>query len=265
MSLGQFTSKGAQDTGERFVQQVFSKMHIMTIIPFSYIFKVGSSGLPQGFLGDAEFLGKVMAANMIPSVVQSFGNMGYYIEALAAEALFIMGQFWYYKFLLNPSNVKIGHQKLQTISEASDITIINTFRNQSPTMSISGVSGCLLPRALMSAAGTEKSMINEMAWAKYPKVSPAWLKFRQLEKFYNEINSDIVMMYDMDLFVGKFVSFEYSQDANNPYVITYSMNFRLYPGLMLHTLSAYDYKPFFDTMLQRYGNSFAKTFEGKAI
>jgi len=254
-----------QEFGERYVHDVFSKMHIMTIIPFSYIFKVGSSALPQGFMGDAEFLGKVMAANIVPSAVQAFGDMGYYIEALAAEAMFVMGQFWYYKFLLNPSNVKIGHQKLQTISEASDITIINTFRNQSPTMSISGVSGCLLPRALMAATGAEGSTIKEMSWAKYPKVSPAWLKFRQLEKFYNEINSDIVIMYDMDLFVGKFVNFEYSQDANNPYVITYSMNFRIYPELMLHTLSAYDYKPFFEAILQRYGNSFAKSFEGKAI
>ena len=69
----------------------------------------------------------------------------------------------------------------------------------------------------------------------------------------------------MDLYVGKMVSFDYSQDANNPWVINYNMSFKIYPQMMLHTLSAYDYSSFFEAMVERYGKTFATDFEGKSV
>jgi hypothetical protein len=53
-------------------------------------------------------------------------------------------------------------------------------------------------------------------------------------------------------------------DASSPWVINYDMAFKLYPGMSLHTLNIYDYKPFFSAMYERYGRTFADDFEGKS-
>jgi len=245
------------------LREVFARMHTALIIPFSNIiefFGIGDGDLPRGKSGAAGFMGKVIAANLATSTIQSLGLT---LEAVAAEAMFILGKFWYYKFLINPTNFKMAHAKLQSIQETSDLTVINTYRNTAPTISFSGVSGCILPRNLMTLADTTTKLPTETI-TRYPKLSTAYLKFRQLEKFYNETNSDIVIMYDMDLYVGKFVSFNYSQDANNPWVINYDMQIKVYPEMILHTTSIYDYKPFFAAMLDRYGKSFSGDFEGKS-
>ena len=241
------------------IRAAFSSMHTMLIMPFSQI--LGRSKLPTNKLGSTEFLTKAVMANFAISAAQSISIS---IEALIAEVLFVAGKYLYYKFLLNPQNVTITHSKLQNVSEASDITIINTYRNTAATMSLKGISGSLLPRDLMSVLGVSTKLPTETMW-RYPKLSAAWVKFRQLEKFYNEVNSDIVIMYDMDLYIGKFVSFNYNQDANNPWVINYDMQLKIYPQMMLHSLSVYDYSTFFTAMVDRYGKTFATDFEGKSV
>jgi len=244
-----------------FGRDLFANMHIATIIPFSTLM-IGQNNVPgkNNKLGALAFIAKALAANALTSAAQSVTP---YLEALVAEALFIGGQYWYYKFLLNPQNVNFSHTKLQVVEETSDLTIVNTYRNAASNLSFKGISGCTLPREFMVAMGSESALPRETL-SRYPKLSSAWIKFRQLEKFYTEINSDIVLMYDMDLYIGKFVSFGYSLDANNPWVINYDMAFKLYPDLMLHTLSAYDYTTFFNAMFDRYGRSFAQDFEGKS-
>ena len=253
-----------QRSGFGVARDIFANMHVATIVPFSTLIGApGDSGKLPGTSGNAMFIAKVLAYNAIISTVQAAHPM---LEALVAEGLFIAGKMWYYKFLLNPTNVTFTHNKLQSIEETSDITIINTYRNAATTLSFKGVSGCTMPRdfmALTNKDGLDDSLpINTMR--RYPKLSSAWLKFRQLEKFYNETNSDIIMMYDLDLYVGKFVNFSYSMDAQNPWIINYDMSFKLYPQLALHTTSAYDYSPFFNAMTERYGRSFAQDFEGKS-
>jgi len=244
---------------EQLLRAVFAGMHTMLIMPFSKI--LGRQKLPTDGYGAAAFLTKALMANTVISTAQALSVS---IEALVSEALFVFGKFLYYKFLLNPQNVTITHSKLQNVSEASDITIINTYRNTAATMSIRGISGSLLPRDFMSVTGAATKLPTETL-ARYPKLSAAWFKFRQLEKFYNEVNSDIVIMYDMDLYIGKFVSFNYSQEANNPWVINYDMQFKIYPAMILHSLSIYDYSTFFTAMVERYGKTFATDFEGKSV
>lgn len=248
------------------VRDLLSNMHVATIIPMSTIIspilsadKTGKGKLPGSSI---EFLAKALAYNTAASAIQ-LASVG--VEAIVAELLFLMGKFWYYKFPINPQNFSLNNNKLQTIEETSDLTIINTYRNASPPMSFKGVSGCTMNRFFLEKFA-ENSFPTDLggALARYPKLSAAYLKFRQLEKFYNEINSDIVIMYDMDIYVGKFTSFNFNQDANNPWIINYDMNFRLYPGMTLHTYSIYDYKPFFKEMLNRYGTTFATDFEGKS-
>lgn len=243
-------------------REVWGRMHTMLVMPLQYVLQFFglSTGIPQGFWGDAAFIGKILAANAASSASQSV-SVG--LEALIAEALFVTGKFWYYKFLINPQQFRMSNQKLQNIDESSDLTIINTYRNTAPVINLSGISGCTLPRDFMRVMETETALPTETL-SRYPKLSAAWIKFRQLEKFYNEINSDIVVMYDMDLYVGKFVSFNYNLSADNPWVINYDMQLRVYPGMVLHTTAVYDYAPFFDTMRQRYGNQFSEDFEGKS-
>lgn len=249
--------KSAMNQVDFSLREVFSKMHVATIMPFSTI--IGKDTLPKDKLGAAAFLTKAVMANLATSIVQSVGAP---LEAAVSEVLFILGKYWYYKFLLNPTNVSFTHRKLQTTEETSDLTIVNTYRNAAMNLSFSGISGCTIPRDFMEIMETEGKL--PMDAINYPKLSAAYFKFRQLEKFYKEINSDIVLMYDLDLYVGKFVSFDYKQDANNPWVINYNMNFIIYPGMELHTTSIYDYKSFFGAMNDRYGTSFATDFEGKS-
>ena len=262
-----------------FAKGLLSSMHVATVIPMSTIIapvfsadKTGKGEIPgselakNGRYGGATlaFLGKVMAYNAASSLVQTVSGG---LEALVAEAMFIMGKFWYYKFLINPSNFRMTTNKLQTVEETSDLTIINTYRNASPTMTFTGVSGCTLNRTFMELLDPgQDSLPTTLAGAlvRYPKLSTAYLKFRQLEKFYNETNSDVVIIYDMDLYVGKLSAFNFNMDAQNPWVINYDLTFRLYPGLNLHTFSIYDYKPFFQELMNRYGSTFAKDFEGKS-
>ena len=244
-------------------RDIFANMHIATMVPFSTIISApgpDKGKLPKGRAADALFIAKALAYNAAISTAQAVSP---YIEALVAEALFVLGKFWYYKFLLNPQNVTFTNNKLQSVEETSDITIINTYRNAATSLAFKGVSGCTLPREIMEATDTSAALPRETL-TRYPKLSSAYIKFRQLEKFYAETNSDIVLMYDLDLYIGKLVNLNYSMDANNPWVINYDMAFKLYPGLSLHTLSAYDYKSFFNAMVNRYAQSFAKNFEGKA-
>jgi hypothetical protein len=250
---------------------IWANMHTAVVIPINNIFNFNFFGKDAGTLtkkgtispGDTksniEFLSRTLSYNLISSVIQS-PNLG--LEAAVSELMFITGSYWYYKFLINPQNFSLSNTKLQNISETSDITIINTYRNQAPTLNLSGISGCTLPRKFMQISNTDTELPTE-SFSRYPKLSAAWVKFRQLEKFYNDINSDVVLMYDMDLYVGKFVSFNYNQDANNPWVINYDLQMRIYPGMVLHTTTVYDYAPFFNKMVERYATQFSKNFEGK--
>jgi len=66
------------------------------------------------------------------------------------------------------------------------------------------------------------------------------------------------------MYVGKFVSFSYSLDANNPWIINYTLNMKIYPDMILHGLISYDTVPFFKAMDERYGRFLADNFEGKS-
>lgn len=258
--MGILDANNTGNSTEALLRAIFANMHTMLVMPLSSI--VGDGTFKDGTgLNAKKLFGKVLAYNAATSALAGVSS---YLEAILAEILFIAGKIDYYKFLLNPQNVQFQHSKLQTVSEATDLTIINSYRNSAVGMNISGISGNLLPIDFMKLTNSATALPIE-TMSRYPKLSAAYIKFRQLEKFYKEVNSDIVIMYDMDLYIGKFVSFDYSQNADNPWVIDYNMNFKLYPQLMLHTLSVYDYAPFFGAMVDRYGKTFANDFEGKSV
>jgi len=258
-------------SGEAFARGLLSSMHVATIIPMSTIIApiVGKGSMDKAGIGSLpgsslEFLAKVMAYNAAASIVQTLSGG---IEALLAEMMFIMGKMWYYKFLINPTNFRMTLNKLQSVEDTSDLTIINTYRNAAPTMTFSGTSGCIMNRFFIENMDPGQNSFPKTvqgSMVRYPKLSTAYLKFRQLEKFYNDTNSDVVIVYDMDMYVGKMSSFNYNMDANDPWQIKYDMTFRLYPGLNLHTFSIYDYTPFFNALQSRYGSTFATDFEGKS-
>jgi hypothetical protein len=255
---------GVLDILGKGIQAVFSEMHTATIIPMYVLMRDSIPGTP---LDSAKFLGKLGTASFAASVVKQMGNAIYIpLEALLAEVMFTAGKFWYYKFYINPSNLSVNHQKLISEEEVSDLTIINTYRNKAINLGFKGVSGCTLPRGWMTLLNSETVMPSDpnSYLVRYPKLSEAWMKFRQLERFFREINTDVCLLFDMDVFIGKFISFNYTQDANNPYIINYDLQMRVYPNLMLHLMTPSDYDVFFDTLYDRYGRTFVKTFEGKS-
>ena len=258
-------------------KELFSNMHICTVMPMSVLMepfiKQVSTGIrqPNDFGAKDIFLSKLMLANAVSSAAKAIerglaSNAKFYIpiEALLAEVMFVTGRYWYYKFYINPQTYTLAHQKLLAEEEVSDLTVISTYRNKAINLTFKGTSGCILSRELLQMNPDSLPSDWLGALLRYPKLSGAWLKFRQLERFWQEINTDIAILFDMDLMIGKFVSFSYSQDANNPWIINYDMAFRIYPGLLLHTMSMYDYGAFFDAFNQRYGLSYTKTFEGKS-
>jgi len=242
------------------VRSVLAKMHNTIIIPLSFIFDFDFV-TSNGSLNKVPFLAAVNATNLVPSLLQS-APKGQSIEAIVAEVLFVTGKMWYYKFLINPQNFTFNPTKLQVEEETSDIPILNTYRNKIIPMTFTGISGCTIPRTFLELTGEDGNLVTDTL-AKNPKLSAAWMKFRQLEKFYNEVNEDIVIMFDMDIYVGKFSSLQYSMDANNPWQINYTLNMKIYPDLTLHMLNVYDYTTFFNAMNERYGRFLANDFEGK--
>ena len=187
--MGILDANNTGNSAEALLRSIFASMHTMLLMPLSSVVgdKVSKSPLS---LDAAKFFGKALAYNAVSSALQ---GVSAYLEALLAEVLFITGKYNYYKFLLNPQNITFTHAKLQTVSEASDITIINTYRNSATSLSISGVSGNLLPIDFMHIMKADTALPTE-TMARYPKLSSAYIKFRQLEKFYKEVNTDIVMM-----------------------------------------------------------------------
>ena len=244
-------------------RKLLAQMHNTTIIPLSFIFNRGGfvTDIADGSFNKMPFIALVGGVNALTSI---FGVIpaGQRIEALISEVLFITGNMWYYKFLINPQNVSFGLQKLQVEEETSDIPILNTYRNKIMPMTFTGISGCTIPRDLLAQSKTDGLLVTDNM-LKNPKLSAAWMKFRQLEKFYNEVNGDIAILFDMDLYIGKFVSFNYSQNAENPWQIDYTLSMKIYPDLILHTLNVYDYATFFDALYARYSRFLADDFEGK--
>lgn len=248
-------------------RDLWANMHNILLMPLNILVK---EFLPQSISNSGQtvaFLMGVQGMNLALSAAQTVKEVtGKYVsvEALLSELLFITSKPSYYKFMINPSNVRFAHQKLQMEEETSDLTVINTYRNKAVPLSFTGVSGCTLPKWLLQMDAFKGSIPRESVWAHYPKLSAAWVKFRQLERFYLEHDTDVVILYDMDLYIGKFVNFNYSQDAQNPWVINYDIQFKIYPDLMIHLLSVSDYAAFWTALYDRYGRTFVGGFAGKS-
>ena len=208
----------------KLARSVSSNMHNMIVIPMSKV--LTAQNLGGRFMQNASFITEIIAQNYATSIIQSVsegigeatGVGTIPLEALVAEAMFLTGNYDWYKFMLNPETLRTSHTKLQNEEETSDLTIINTYRNKASTMAFTGISGCTIPRTVLQVSGSEFKLPTE-TFATYPKLSAAWIKFRQVERFYKEINEDIAILFDMDLHVGKFTNFNFTQDAKNPWVI----------------------------------------------
>lgn len=55
--------------------------------------------------------------------------------------------------------------------------------------------------------------------------SPAWQKFRRFERFWDRIQSEMMLYYDLRLYRGQVTTFSYNEDANDPFQIKYEFTF----------------------------------------
>lgn len=246
-------------------KRLLANMSNMVIVPVEQIFN--SQTIQDGKANRVSVIGGMSFLNLLPSVAQSIstgvlGTNG--LEALMSEIIFISGESNYYKFLINPQNMRFDYQKLQSEEETSDITVINTYRNKAMPLSFSGVSGSLIPKTILKLKPDELGKLPIDSLLKNPRLSVAWMKFRQLEKFYESTNSDIAILFDMDLYVGKFVSFNYSMEAENPWQISYDISIKIYPDMVQHNIyKIWDNNKFFNAVDERYGRFMVDNFEGK--
>lgn len=240
-------------------------MFNMVIVPVEQIFN--SQTIQNGKANQVSVVTAMSFLNLFPSVVQSISTGALStngLEALMSEIIFISGGSNYYKFLINPQTLRMDYQKLQSEEETSDIAIINTYRNKPVGMSFSGTTGSLIPKTILKLKPDEMGKLPIDSLLKNPRLSVAWMKLKQLERFYEITNSDIAILFDLDLYIGKFTSFSYSRNAENPWQIDYDVSIKIYPDMIQNNIyKVWDNTRFFDAVDDRYGRFTVDNFEGK--
>lgn len=55
--------------------------------------------------------------------------------------------------------------------------------------------------------------------------SPVWQKFRRFERFWDRVQSEMMLYYDLRLYRGQVTNFGYTEDSNDPFQIKYQFSF----------------------------------------
>lgn len=123
-----------------------------------------------------------------------------------------------FRFRINPERVKITKSKL-TASVLTKAGFERAYLGNNLTMlSYSGNTGRIwLPQSF------QNSNYYDMRW------SPVWQKFIQLEEFFESLDRDVMLLdHRGTLYRGCATTFNYGEDANRPFDISYNLTFEAY-------------------------------------
>jgi len=159
----------------------------------------------------------------------------------------------YYRFRINPSNVTIRRSKMYSVVETKDGWDRMVWKKEQGSnamiqISYKGSTGFMLAPSLKKwiggiggggkargTLGNASSIAEGMKWMAKTvsadvKLSKAFYKFKQMEKFFLQNTNDLGLFYDFIVYKGWMTNFSYAQDANNPFQINYDFDFTAYPN-----------------------------------
>jgi hypothetical protein len=152
----------------------------------------------------------------------------------------------YFRFRINPNKLSVPKKKIADIKYTGagwDIDI----RGQELIMySYKGSTGSLVPDNILN--GVTLPYLNELfsimnlgqeltgnyfyrfpQLTSNPKLSSAYIVFKLFELFWEQNNDDLLIFWEDECYLGKFLNFTYEIDGMNPYQIMYSFDFAVYP------------------------------------
>lgn len=152
----------------------------------------------------------------------------------------------YFKFRINPVKLQVPKKKISDIKYTGagyDMDI----RGQELIMySYQASTGSLVPDNLLDKIGLdslnelfsilnvsqelfERNIYKFPEITRNPKLSDAYIKFKLFKLFWEKNDDDLLIFWEDDCYLGKFLNFNFTVDGLNPYQILYTFDFAVYP------------------------------------
>ena len=121
----------------------------------------------------------------------------------------------FFIFRLNPEKLDRRYSKVRSNTFSGAGLIMDTHGNQGVSYSYSGTMGNMRP-----AIGS----------LRMPQLTAAWHYLHLFKRFYKHHDQDLIFVLDNEVSVGRFDTFDFALDANNPWLINYRFQATMYPG-----------------------------------
>ena len=120
----------------------------------------------------------------------------------------------YFLFRLNPSKLDKSFAKIRDNKLTGAGPIMDTYGNQLITYSYSGTMGNMRPA---------------VSFLRMPQLSPAWHYLQLFEEFFLRHHEDLIFVLDNEVVIGRFDSFKYGLNADQPWLVNYNFQVSVYP------------------------------------
>jgi len=126
----------------------------------------------------------------------------------------------FYRFVLNPQEVNVDEQKLDTIvNTKAGHDSMHWEHDDTIKIRYSGVSGSLVP-----PPEAIRLKVNDV------RLSAAWRRFEQFKRFWRASRRDMVIIWDGTYYRGIMKVFNHKRSAAGPWLINYSFDFTAIPA-----------------------------------
>lgn len=170
-------------------------------------------------------LGPAMQTNMAVELSQQALQVA---ETVVASLTISPALTRYFMFRLSPSRLDKTFPKIRDTRVTGAGVVMDTYGNNAVSYSYNGTMGSMRPAFSPSDLPI-----------KMPQLTPAWYYLQLFERFFIQHNQDLLFVLDDEVVIGRFDSFSYSIDANNPWIINYKFQITVYPNTKWGLLDGY--------------------------
>lgn len=221
------------------VIQALSKAFTMTIInPWAYMSSIeiltqmaititakAATNLTDSLIdaiSDSGAIGDVDQSSNLYLEIRAQANQ--LAEILVAKLAISNYSTKYFMFRLNPNKLDKSFSKIRDNKLTGAGLVQDTHGNNGITYSYTGTMGSMLPA---------------LSPFRMPQLTPAWYYLQLFEKFFLEHDQDLIFLLDNEVIIGRFDSFSFGLDANNPWLINYRFQATMYPDTKYGLLDGY--------------------------
>ena len=214
------------------ITRAASKAVTMSIInPWAYLtpidalLQIGAvvAGRAASYL--AQSLTNITLGVLDPNLNRELVAQGFQLADVAIAQMAVAPNIAkYYLFRLNPSKLDKSMSKVRTNTQTGAGLVMDTYENNGTVYSYSGTQGMMRPA---------------LSPLRMPQLTPAWHYLQLFEEFFLKHKSDLIFVLDDEVSIGRFDSFSYGIDADNPWNINYRFQATMYPDTKFSLLSGY--------------------------